>query len=263
MSAVRSPSTPAPAAPLTRAEGVALMTAQYDALLDLLRSLSDDEWNTVTECTPWTVKDVVAHLIGWAEAFTSFSEMGHQVSATVKRRSEFGNLLDAQNQVQVDDRAQMSAAEVLHRWEEMAPRFARQRTRFGLVGKVLPLYVPGLFGFTNMAYLFVTIFNRDAFMHRIDISRALGRDPQLGGPEARLIEDVAVDWAGRTGAAARLHLAGPAGGEYAVGIAHRADITTDAVLFARVLSGRGDLTEIQVDGDVDAARDWLKKGCPF
>ena len=33
-------------------------------LLDLLRELSMEQWHTVTACDPWTVQDLVAHLLG-------------------------------------------------------------------------------------------------------------------------------------------------------------------------------------------------------
>lgn len=250
------------AAPLTRAEGKALMATQYDTLLDLLHSLSPDEWNAVTDCAPWTVKDIVAHLIGWATAFTSPPEYARQLAAR-RRFKQLGSTTDAQNQVQVEMRSHLSPEELLRDLEEVLPRFARFRSTFSYVGTVLPLYVPGLLGLTNVAYLLTTIFSRDAFMHRVDIARATNRELILGGPEARLIEDVAVDWSRRVGATARLHLTGSAGGDYVIGTAPRADLTADAIVFARVLAGRGDPSEVEIGGAAEAAQAWLKKGCPF
>ena len=253
----------APARPLTRAEGQALMESQYQALLDLLRSLPAEEWNAVTDCAPWTVKDIAAHLIGWAAAFTSPAEYARQLAARRSFKKQLGNTTDAQNQVQVEMRKHLTPEDLLRDLEKVLPRFARVRNAFGYAGKALPLYLPGLLGFTNVAYLMMTIFSRDAFMHRVDIARATNRDLVLGGPEARLIEDVAVDWSRRLGVAARLHLTGGAGGEYVVGTAPRADLTADAIVFARVLAGRGDPSEVEVSGDVEAAHAWLTKGCPF
>lgn len=251
------------ATPLNRAENQALMVSQYDALFDLLRSLAPDEWDAVTDCDPWTVKDIAAHLIGWGAAFTSPAEYARQLVARRRFKEQLGDTTDAQNQVQVEMRKHLSPQELLRDLEEVLPRFRRVRNVFGYAGKVLPLYLPGLLGFTNVSYLMMTIFNRDAFMHRVDIARATGRDLVLGGPEARLLEDVAVDWSRRVGAAARLHLTGPAGGEYLVGTAPRADLSVDAVAFARVLAGRGDPSEVDVSGDEQAAHAWLTKGCPF
>ena len=44
----------------THSEWVSLGRQIDDSLLATLRSLTDDEWSTPTECEPWTVKDAVA-----------------------------------------------------------------------------------------------------------------------------------------------------------------------------------------------------------
>ena len=49
----------------THSEWISLGRQIDDSLSATLRSLTDDEWSTPTECEPWTVKDAVAHLIGW------------------------------------------------------------------------------------------------------------------------------------------------------------------------------------------------------
>ncbi|MFP5352324.1 MAG: maleylpyruvate isomerase family mycothiol-dependent enzyme [Actinomycetota bacterium] len=252
-----------PAVALTRIEANRLMSSQYEALLSTLRELPEDAWHAVTDCDPWTVKDIVAHLIGWAEAMTSFAQFRRQLFEGRRRARELGNLLDAVNQVQVDDRASMSPQQLLERWEVVMPRFERLRRRAGVVGKALPFYEGSVIGFTNVAYLASTIYTRDAFMHRIDISRAADTELRLGRREQRLIEDVLVDWSRRTGAAARVNLEGPAGGSYLVGTGAIATIEGDAVEMARVLAGRGRISSLRLFGNVPAAEGWLEKGCPF
>src|SRR5687768_5084036 len=74
--------------------------------IETLRSLSDEEWNKPTECPPWTVKDMLAHVIGWTEATLSPAELTRQATGGWKTRSGHGgNWLDATNQVQIDTRA--------------------------------------------------------------------------------------------------------------------------------------------------------------
>lgn len=256
--------TPAIAAVgLTRIEAMRLMTSQNQALLETLRGLSGEQWSATTDCAPWTVKDIVAHLLGWAEALTSFSQFRRQLLEGRARTKEMGNLLNAVNQVQVDDRAEMGPEEVLQRWESVLPKFERLRTRVSAVGKVIPFYEGSLIGFTNVAYLANTIYTRDVFMHRIDISRATGTELHLGRREQRLMEDVLFDWATRTGAAARVDLEGPAGGSYLVGTGQIATIQGDAIEMARVLAGRGRISSLRLFGNVPAAEAWLAKGCPF
>ena len=36
-------------------------------VIDLLRSLGDDEWSQPTDCPGWTVHDVLAHMVATAE----------------------------------------------------------------------------------------------------------------------------------------------------------------------------------------------------
>lgn len=248
---------------MSRAEARALMTHQNEAFLDLLRSLSSEEWDATTDCAPWTPKDIAAHVLGWADAFASFKELRHQYAAAYKRRSEFGNITDAVNQVQVDERKGLALDELVRRLEEALPRFARFRGRIAGPGRFVPFYDPGLLGRVNLAYVMNTIFTRDTFMHRVDIARATGKQLLLGLREARLIEDVVVDWGDRTGANAIVGLTGPAGGVYRVGSGDAATIEGDAIEFSRVLAGRGRIADLSLSGEVPAAESWLGQGCPF
>lgn len=248
---------------LSRAEARALMTHQNERFLSLLRSLSGDDWDARTDCAPWTPKDIAAHVLGWADGFASFKELGHQYRTAIKRRSQFGNMTDAVNQVQVEERGHLSPDDLVRRLDEALPRFASFRGRVGGPGRFVPFYDPGLLGRANLAYLLNTIFTRDIFMHRIDISRATNKEIDLGLREARLIEDVIVDWGRRTGANATVMLSGPAGGAYRVGQGYATTIAGDAVEFSRVLAGRGRISDLRLSGDVPRAESWLSQGCPF
>lgn len=44
--------------------------AENAAFMRLLRDLDESEWSKPTECVRWRVKDVAAHVLGAAEAFT-------------------------------------------------------------------------------------------------------------------------------------------------------------------------------------------------
>lgn len=255
----------APAAPRTLSPSEASdLTAEQDrALIDMLRTLGPESWGATTDCAPWKVRDIVAHILGWAEALISFKEAGHQVVAGRRRAKELGNPVDAQNQVQVDERAHLSPEELVDRLEVTLPRFSRFCRRAGRIGRVLPLYDGTILGLTNVNYLLNTIFTRDHFMHRIDICRATGAELVVGRSEARLIEDVVCDWGRRRNVRAMVGLTGPAGGTYLVGPRPEASIEGDAIVFARVLAGRGRPDELNLTGDVKRAEAWLLEGCPF
>jgi hypothetical protein len=128
---------------------------------------------------------------------------------------------------------------------------------------VLPLYDGTILGLTNVNYLLNTIFTRDHFMHRIDVARATGAELVVGPSEVRLLEDVLCDWTRRRKVRALVTLTGPAGGAYMLGGSPEAAIEGDAIVFARVMAGRGHPDELQITGDVKGAERWLREGCPF
>ena len=90
-----------------------------------------------------------------------------------------------------------------------------------------------------MGYLVDTIATRDAWMHRMDISRAVDRSPELTPDhDGRLVADVVGEWAARHGRPVDLSLEGPADGEFSYG-SGGPHLSYDAVEFCRLLSGRG------------------------
>lgn len=248
--------------PLTHKEWIAAGADQNDAFLKLLRSLTPAEWTLPTDCEKWTVKDIALHVLGAAEGFTSFRELGHQFVGARRRKRELGTQLDAMNQTQVDDRRHLGEDELAALLEDKLPKFLAVRSRFGGIGKWVPMYDPYL-GAINVRYLMDTIFCRDAFMHRIDVARATDRNTEFGEYEARIVADVVREWVRRARPQLRLELTGPAGGIYVLGSAPTATLSGDAIEFSRVLSGRGSSNLFRIEGDGAAVDHWLAVGCPF
>lgn len=234
---------------------------QYTAFIRELKALEPQHWDAPTDCDRWSVKDVVAHLIGWMEAMSSFKELRHQVGAGFKRRKELGNILDAANEQQVEDRRSLTPEQLIARMEEITPGFVAKRARWGKVGRGVPIYDPVVMGATNLAYLFNVIFTRDAFMHRIDVARAAGREVLLDELDAVVLADVVKDWARRRGADATVSLDGV--GFFVAGTGATATVTGSGAEFARVMTGRAEPSVLGITGDVPAATAWLAAGCPF
>ena len=99
----------------------------------------------------------------------------------------------------------------------------------------------------SLGYLIDLIYLRDAWMHRIDTTRATGREPVLTADhDGRIVADVVAEWARRHGQPFALELTGPAGGTFRSPAPEVGDggtdtpstITLDAVAFCRTLSGR-------------------------
>ncbi len=246
----------------TRAEAWSLAEAQNDALVAELRALNPEDWNAPTDCERWRVKDIVAHLLGWAEFFTSASEFRLQLRALVPGKRELPTATDVQNELQVNDRRDLSPQELLAGLEKALPRFLTFRTRATRMAGIVPFYA-GILGPATVGLLMATVFTRDVFMHRIDIARATGRELAVGESERRLVADVVRDWGRRSKADARLLLTGDAGGDYVLGSGSRARISGDPLEFCRIMSGRAEPEVMTVSGDREAAASWLGKKVVF
>jgi uncharacterized protein (TIGR03083 family) len=257
-----SPTRVAELGGMSHSEAKELGRREHQALVELLDDLSEDDWNKVTDCDPWTVRDIVAHLLGWAEATTSPKAFFAQTKATRRVAKEFGAKLDAQNQAQVEMRKDMSSAELVEALRRSNPKFLKLRGALGAVGKPVPMY-NGTLGWTTVGFLADVIFLRDHFMHRIDITRAVGRDFRFYGHEGRIVADVVRHWNRLAKPDARLVLTGDAGGDFLLGTEERTTITGDALEYCRLLSGRAEPSTMEVEGDEYAARSYLSVPVPF
>ena len=221
---------------------------------ELLRSLGNDDWDLPTDCDLWSVRDIVAHLIGWGEGLTSPGEGLHQFVASRRRVRELGGSTNAQNQVQVEDRRDMTVDELIAAYERASARLLKLRNRVGVVGRAIPWYNPVLGGFATVGFVADSIFTRDTFMHRIDISRAADRDLVMGLHQDLLIADIVRDWAARAGIPVHVELDGPGGGTF-VNDGARVTVRTSAIDFCRAMTGRAPIEALNAEGDpVDVDR---------
>ncbi|MGH2753197.1 MAG: maleylpyruvate isomerase family mycothiol-dependent enzyme [Actinomycetota bacterium] len=234
---------------------------QNERMLRLLRTLDPDEWDAPTDCDRWSVKDIVSHLIGWAEFFSSGKEFRHQFAASIRRRKELGNPVNAQNEQQVEDRRHLSPDELIERFEGAMARFLNFRMKVGRYAHFVPWYDPSIIGLSNLGYIARVIYTRDVFMHRIDISRATDRPVVLEHADAELLADVVRDWAKRRKVDATIDLGSV--GKFLAGAPHRATIAGNGVQFSRVMTGRAGPETLALEGDVAAATGWLAAGVPF
>lgn len=224
--------------PLARPEALAVAEHEYGRYLDVLRSLSDRDWRRETECPPWTVKDMAAHVLGQTDSVGSIWETVHQMRAA---KREGGIRVDAVNAIQIRERAGLAPGEIIERLSAAAAGSIRARRRHpGLVRRIRFSVEPweGVRERWSFAYLIDVIYTRDTWMHRMDTARAVGAEAVLT-PEhdGRIVADIVADWARRHGEPFGLLLAGPAGGSYRSGTGGTR-LNLDAVEFSRLLSGR-------------------------
>ena len=238
---------------MAREVAMRLAETEYERFLELLRSLSPDDWSRPTDCPGWDVRAMAGHTTGMALMATGLKEMLRQAMVS-KRRG--GDPLDALTALQVEEHADLTTSELVERFAEVGPRAARGRRRSPALVRRMKLPDPQIVAdrverWTN-GFLIDTILTRDPWMHRMDISRATGRTPALTPDhDGLVVADVVEEWAGRHGRPYQLHLTGEAGGEFSAGDGGP-ELTLDAVDFCRVLSGRPaehpehDLLEVDV-----------------
>lgn len=213
-----------------------LATEEYRRLDALLAELSEEDWTRTTDCDEWTVQQMVAHLVGAADAGASMRELVHQARlGRTARPGEPG--VDGMNAVQVRERGNREPARLRSDLAASGARAVRRRS--GLPAALRAMRVPfgPPLGTKPLGYLMDCIYTRDAWMHRIDISRSTGRALRLTADhDGRIVADVVAEWARGHGQPYRLTLTGPAGGSWSDGDGELH--TLDAVEFCRILSGR-------------------------
>jgi hypothetical protein len=149
--------------------------------------------------------------------------------------------VDGINEVQIRERATMGPRDLAVRLADLAPRAAAARAgRSGLMRRVsFPQEVGGRSERWTLGFLNDVVYTRDTWMHRVDISRVIGRPVELTAEhDGVLVRDVVREWAERHGQPYSLTLTGPAGGAFGAGT-DGLPLELDAVEFCRVVSGRG------------------------
>lgn len=232
--------------PITRASDAAdVARAAYENLLALLETVRGDEWKAPTECAAWNVSDMVGHLLGSAKAAASERELLRQNLYGFRHASEYdGNAMDAYNALQVEEHASLASGERVAALRALAAGAVRGRMRTPAFLRVVSVsaksngsMVEGMPNKVNVGHLMDVIYTRDVFMHRIDISRAVGRELSPGENDRRIVEDAVGEWARRHQRPVEVVLSGPAGGRFLQG-SGGPRIEMDALELCRVLSGR-------------------------
>lgn len=222
---------------LNHDDWMALADEEYRRLLEVFRSVQPDEWHRATDCTEWDVQALLSHLAGAADSTARVPELLRQAWKG-KRRYPRSILIDSINDVQVAERKGRTPAELIMEFEDAARRGVRARTRLPALvrGLVLPIGAP--IGTKPLGYLMDRIYTRDAWVHRMDLTRALGREMLVTADhDGKLVADIVDEWMRLHGRPCDLTLTGPAGLHRVSGVGG-AEIAMDAIEFARTLSGR-------------------------
>ncbi|HEY4854822.1 MAG TPA: maleylpyruvate isomerase family mycothiol-dependent enzyme [Streptosporangiaceae bacterium] len=223
---------------LPRQVATRLAATEYARCAALLGSVELAEWATPTECPQWNVRQMAAHMLGMVEMAASARDGSRQRHKAARAGGVF---IDALTAIQVAEHADWPGSRIAQRFAARWPKAQAGRRR--TPGLIRRRTMPG--GMINgidepwtLGYLLDVILTRDPWMHRMDISAATDREPELTADhDGLLIADVVAEWAGRHGKDFTLRLTGPAGGHWTTGTGGPV-IEMDAVAFCRVLSHR-------------------------
>lgn len=226
--------------PITRPETETLAATETARMVAALRALEPADWGAPTDCPDWDVRAMAGHVLGMTEGFTGLRRMVSMFRAGARRAGD-GPMIDGVTAAQVAANAHLSTGELVDRMAASGPRQARWRASRRLL-RAMPdreQMPDGTVETWRMGFILDVILTRDTWMHRVDVSRATGRAPELT-PEhdGRIVADVVAEWARRHGRPFRLHLTGPAGGTFVQGPGGGEELALDAVEFCRMLGGR-------------------------
>jgi uncharacterized protein (TIGR03083 family) len=226
--------------PIERPETVALARTETSRMVALLRDLRASDWALPTDCTAWDVRALAGHVLGMTETFTSLPLMARTMIGAGRAQEAGTTFIDTMTARQVRANAALSTGELISRMGAAGPVQARWRGSRRLL-RAVPMPNELHDGTTEtwrFAFLLDVILTRDTWMHRIDVATATGRPLELTADhDGRIVADVVAEWARRHARPFRLHLTGPAGGEFTHGDAGE-ELTLDAVEFCRTLAGR-------------------------
>jgi hypothetical protein len=165
------------------------------------------------------------------------------VRREVQARRRYGDRagVDAHMAVQIDDHRAAAGPDLVDHFATLWPRAVRGRLRRPAALRCISinLGIPGT-PRVRLAYLLDVIYNRDLWMHRVDLARATGKPFVVGEHDhhvvAQAVRDLALGWQRPPLA---LELTGPAGGSWLVGDGEpAAAVRVDAVEYMRALAGR-------------------------
>ena len=224
---------------LERPECTALAVLEFDRAGELLAALDEADWSRPTDCPDWDVRAIAGHILGMAQTFSSLGQFLSFMTTAARTRNG-RDLTDSLTALQVKRTAGLDRSTLISNIRVVGTAAARWRAGRRLLRRI-PLKQPmpdGTVETWRLGYLLDIILVRDPWMHRVDISRAIGRPIALTADhDGRIVADVVAEWAGRHGQPFTLRLTGPAGGSYVQG-AGGPDLQLDAIEFCRILSGR-------------------------
>jgi hypothetical protein len=114
---------------IERPTAMRLADTEYQRVTDAVDALQAEDWTRPTDCTAWDVRQLVAHIAGQANLFSTPLEVARQTRAAKARQQPGQALVDALTALQVEDRQHLGPEQLRAELHRVGPRGARGRRR--------------------------------------------------------------------------------------------------------------------------------------
>ena len=249
------------------------LVAEWASIDELLASLDAAEWDRSTSLPGWTVRDVVAHLIGTESMLAGVDAPGEEPAPGSERPAHVKNDIGAFNERWVDGLRSEPPAAVLDRFRQIVAtrtEALRAMTQEDFDAESWTPAGQATYG----RFMQIRVF--DCWLHEQDIRDAVGRPGHESGPCAEESIDEVVRALGflvgkrakaPAGSRVTVELTGPVERALHVAVDERASVVDQldrpatttvrmpAPLFIRLAGGRESVDdhrdEITIEGDQD------------
>ncbi|EKT77363.1 hypothetical protein WSS_A38001 [Rhodococcus opacus M213] len=173
-----------------------LAATEYDRFAELLESLTPEQWSRQTDCPAWDVRQLACHVLGMAAYASSIREGRRQQRLAHKALATHGagEFIDQLTDLQVRERAALTPAQITKQFHAIGRSAAKGRRRTPAIIRrhrmPEPQTIAGISEWWTIGFVTDVILTRDVWMHRVDLSRAIGRPLRLSAEhDGELIAD--------------------------------------------------------------------------
>lgn len=160
-----------------RAEIIAILSDQWDALARLVDGLDESGWRTASSLPGWTVFDVIAHVIGTEAMLCGEQPPEADVTGLEHVRNQIGEL----NEKWIESLRPLPGAQLLERFRDITARRLKALAAMDDAAWAAP--VPSPVGMVPYGR-FMRIRHFDCWMHEHDIADGLRISVDEGGIRA-------------------------------------------------------------------------------
>src|SRR5512133_1709801 len=97
---------------IERPTATRLAVTEYQRVSNAVDALRPEDWTRPTDCTEWDVRQLVAHIAGQANLFSTPMEVARQMRAAKARQQPDKSPVDALTALQVEEREHLGPEEL-------------------------------------------------------------------------------------------------------------------------------------------------------